>query len=58
MVSAGEVLDELIERAADRRERRRSRNPQAGLQLELFADQPAPRDRDRPLFDLVPEAYD
>jgi hypothetical protein len=26
--------------------------------MELLADQPVPRDPDRPLFDLMPEAYD
>jgi hypothetical protein len=44
MVSVSEVLDELIERAADRQRRKRRGNPQGGLQLELFADQPVPRD--------------
>ena len=58
MVSAGEVLEELVERAADRRRRTRSGKLQRGLQLELFADQPVPRDADRPLFDLLPEAYE
>ena len=30
-----------------------SGNLQGGLQLELFADQPVPRDSDRPLLDLT-----
>ena len=58
MVSVSEVLDELIERAADRRRKKRSGKLQGALQLELFADQPVPRDADRPLFDLLPEAYE
>jgi hypothetical protein len=58
MVSVSEVLDELTERAADRQRRKRSAKLQGGLQLELFSDQPVPRDADRPLFDLLPEAYE
>jgi hypothetical protein len=58
MVSAGAILEEQVERAADRRRKKRSGNLQGGLQLELFADQPVPRDPDRPLLDLMPEAYD
>ena len=59
MVSAGAVLDKLIERAADRRLRKRSSgNLQGGLQLKLFSDEPVARDAERPLFDLLPEAYD
>ena len=73
MVSVSEVLDELIERAADRRRKKRSGRLQRGLQLELFTDQPVPRDAerplvsesdttprdaDRPLFDLLPGAYE
>ena len=58
MVSVSEVLDELVESAADRRRRKRRGNPEGGLQLELFTDQPVPRDADRPLFDLLPEAYE
>jgi hypothetical protein len=63
LVSCGQILEELVERAADRRFYRPARRPKpraaAGqsLQLELFADQPVPRDPDRPLFDLLPEAY-
>jgi hypothetical protein len=55
MVSAGEILEELIARAADRRRKKRKLQ---GLQLELFADPPVPRDPERPLVDLLPEAYD
>lgn len=72
MVSAGEILEELVERASDRqgfyRPRRRPR-PGAkqqrsgklqGVQLELFADRPSIVDRApdpaRPLADLFPEA--
>ena len=58
MVSVGEVLNELIDRAADRRRKKRNVDLQGGLQLELFADQPAPRDAERPLFDVIPEAYE
>jgi hypothetical protein len=58
LVSVGTILEELVERAADRRRKKRSGNLQGGLQLELFADQPVPRDPERPLFDLLPEAYD
>ena len=35
-----------------------SGNLQGGLQLELFSDEAVPRDAERPLFDLLPEAYD
>jgi hypothetical protein len=63
LVSAGAILEELVERAADRRRaKKRSGNLQGGLQLELF-DEPitqqsyVPRDPDRPLLDLIPEAY-
>ena len=52
VVSAGAILEELVERAADRRRKKRG-NLQEGLQLELFADQPVPRDSDRPLLDLT-----
>jgi hypothetical protein len=59
MVSAGQILEELAERAADRhRRRKRSVKLQEGVQLELFADEPIPRDADRPLVDLLPEAYE
>jgi hypothetical protein len=58
MVSAGAILEELVERAADRQRKKRSGNLQGGLQLELFEDQPVPSDPDRPLLDLMPEAYD
>ncbi len=57
LVSCGQILEELVERAVDRRRKKRSGKLQGGLQLELFADQPIPRDPDRPLFDLLPEAY-
>jgi hypothetical protein len=57
MVSAGQILEELAERAAARQRRKRSVKLQGGLQLELFADEPIPRDAERPLFDLLPEAY-
>ena len=56
MVSAGAILEELVERAAARK--KRSGNLQGGLQLELFSDEAVPRDAARPLFDLLPEAYD
>ncbi len=64
MVSAGDVLEELIERAADRRRfYRPTRRPKPGakakpsMQLELFAQEPVARDAERPLFDVIPEAY-
>jgi len=64
MVSAGAILEQLVERAADRqRFYRPAPRPNPGtvatqsLQLELFADQSVPRDAERPLFDLMPEAY-
>jgi hypothetical protein len=56
MVSAGAILEELVERAADRQRKKRSGNLQGGLQLELFSDEAVPRDAERPLFDLLPEA--
>jgi hypothetical protein len=38
LVSAGAILEELVERAADRpRKKRSSGNLQGGLQLELFS---------------------
>ena len=43
MVSAGDVLAELVERAAERRRKKCSRKLQS-LQLELFLDPPVPRD--------------
>jgi hypothetical protein len=43
---------------AARRRKRHSGNLQGGLQLELFADPPVPRDPERPLVDLLPDAYD
>jgi hypothetical protein len=58
MVSVGDVLDELIERAADRRRKKRRGKLQGGLQLELFADQPVPGDAERPLLDIFPEFYE
>jgi hypothetical protein len=77
MVSAGAVLDELIERAVDRqcfyRPERRPKPGAAAKQCkkrsgkvhwQLFADEPISqkcyvlRDAERPLFDLIPEAYD
>ena len=64
LVSAGEILDELVERAADRKRfYRPARRPKPGgkakpsLQLELDFE-PVPRDPERPLVDLLPEAYD
>lgn len=58
MASAGAILE-----GAGRASRRSpaeesSGNLQGGLQLELFADQPVPRDPGRPLLDLMPEAFD
>ena len=67
LVSCGDVLEELAERAADRqRFYRPARRPKPGakakpsLQMELdFAQQePVARDPERPLFDLLPEAYE
>ncbi len=80
LLSCGQILEELVERAADRRQRfyRPGHRPKPGavakqsLQLELFADQTdsghekfmpgingsVPRDAERPLFDLLPEAYE
>jgi hypothetical protein len=55
LISSGEILEELVERAADRKRRQRKLQ---GLQLELFAPEPVPRDPGRPLVDLLPEAYD
>jgi hypothetical protein len=66
MVSAGEILGELVERAADRQRFYRpalrpkpSAKASQSLQLEFdFAQQEPPaRDPERPLFDLMPEAY-
>ena len=50
MVSVGAVLEELVERAADRRRKKRSGNLLGGAQLELFAREQIPR-AERPLFD-------
>jgi hypothetical protein len=65
LVSVGEVIGELVERADGRRRfYRPGRRPKLGakakesLQLELFPQEPVPRDAERPLFDLLPEAYD
>jgi hypothetical protein len=65
LVSCGDVLEELVERTAERqRFYRPARQPKLGakakpsLQLELFAQGPPTRDAERPLFDLMPEAYD
>jgi hypothetical protein len=67
LISCDDVLEELVERAADRqRFYRPACRPKLGakakpsLQLELdFAQQePVARDADRPLFDLLPEAYE
>jgi hypothetical protein len=57
MVSAGAILEDLVERAADRQRKKRSGNLRGGLQLELFSDEAVRRDPERPLFDLLPEAY-
>jgi hypothetical protein len=57
MVSAGDVLAELVERAGERRRKKCSRKLHS-LQLELFPDPLVPRDPERPLVDLLPEAYD
>jgi hypothetical protein len=56
MVSAGAILEELVERAADRRRKKHGAKLQGGSQLELFTDEPIPRDAERPFFDLIPEA--
>jgi hypothetical protein len=58
LVSCGQIFEDLVERTADRRRKRRSRNLHGGVQLERFADQPVPRDTDRPQFDLLPKAYE
>jgi hypothetical protein len=64
MVPVSAVLEELVECAADRqRFYRPARRPKLGakakpsLQLELFSQEPTARDAERPLFDLIPEAY-
>jgi hypothetical protein len=57
MVSAGAILEDVVERAADRQRNKRSSGNLQGLQLELFSDQSVPRDPDRPLLDILPEAY-
>jgi len=56
LVPVGEVIQELVERAADRRRKKHGAKLRGSLQLELFGDQPIPRDAERPLFDLIPEA--
>jgi hypothetical protein len=64
MLSTGEILEAIALRAAERRraKKRSSGNQQGGLQLELF-DEPitqqsyVPRDPERPLLDILPEAY-
>ena len=70
MVSASEILEELVERAGERqgfyRPRRRPKpgvadkrkGKSAAVQLELFGNPEIKRDADRPLYDLLPEAYD
>jgi hypothetical protein len=64
LIFAGAVLEEMVERAADRhRFYRPGLQPNPGakakssLQLELFAQEPPARDAEPPLFDLLPEAY-
>ena len=49
LVSTGAILEELVERAADRQRKKRSGNLQGGLQLELFSDEAVPRDAERPV---------
>ena len=65
MVPAREGLDETVERAADRqRFDRPKRRPKQGaktkpsLELELFAQEPPAGAAERPLLDLMPEAYE
>lgn len=64
LVSAGAILEELIERAADRQRfyrpaRRLKPGAKAKQPMQLELDfEPVARDPERPLFDLVPEAYD
>ena len=48
MVSAGQVLEELVDRAAERRRRKCSGNLQGGVQLELFAEEPVPMNNRSP----------
>jgi hypothetical protein len=58
LVSCGQILEDLVERAADRWRKKHGAKLQESLQLDLFADEPIPRNAERPLFDLIPEAYD
>ena len=65
LVSCGDVLEELVERAAERqrfyRPARRLKpgaKAKSSLQLELFAQEPVARDAERPLLDVFPEFYD
>jgi hypothetical protein len=60
MVSVGELLGELVERAADRRRRAQKRKGASAVQLELFPEPVITVERppaDQPLADLFPEAY-
>jgi hypothetical protein len=52
------LLASSSQKAADRRRKKHGAKQQGSLQLDLFADEPIPRDAERPLFDLIPEAYD
>jgi hypothetical protein len=58
LVSAGDVIQELVERAADRQRAKKRSGKLQGVQLELFPAQPAVQrpPADRPLGDLFPEA--
>jgi hypothetical protein len=66
LVSAGEILEELVGRAANcqrfyrpkRRQKPGELKPNSPCSLSWFAHEPVPRDDGRPLFDLIPEAYD
>ena len=62
LLSTGEILEDIAARAADRRRREKKSKQRAGklqgIQLELFPDPLVPRDPERPLVDLLPEAYD
>jgi hypothetical protein len=61
LVSAGQLLEDLALRAADRRRREKKSKQRAGklqgIQLELFPEPEPTTAADRPLFDLFPEAF-